>query len=217
MARRRCQKLETMDQEWMHSLSTRETSRLAANTSIISAPVRHVRIAKRNGDSVQPKSRLTIPGHLDPHFRTNRPDAPRTSWVAVQTAVTIAVSLNMFWETLDVSAGFLSGMPIDRSSHIQAPSCGLPSVGECPDIQPGKLLRILKGACGMTEAPRLWCLRARERLVGLVASTELRFSRVVFAKHDAGGKQKVRVTMRVDDGLLFETRMARKTNDQYSV
>ena len=43
--------------------------------------------------------------------RTYMTDAPTTSWVAVQVAVEIAVSLSMFDEVFDVHAAFLSGMP----------------------------------------------------------------------------------------------------------
>ena len=62
----------------------------------------YVSTAKQNGDSVQPKSWLIIPGHLDPQFGTHENDAPTTSWVAVQMAVTIAVTLNV-WVRLLIS------------------------------------------------------------------------------------------------------------------
>ena len=75
---------------------------------------------KKNGDSVQPKRRLIIPGHLVPQIGTCRTDAPTTSWVAEQIAETITVSLNMFGETCYVSDDFLSGMPMDGSIHIRA-------------------------------------------------------------------------------------------------
>ena len=53
--------------------------------------MRYARHAKRNGDSVQPQSRLIIPGHLDPQIGTYRTDPPTTSLVAVQSVVAIAV------------------------------------------------------------------------------------------------------------------------------
>ena len=80
----------------------------------ISTPMRFVRSAKRNEDSLQPKSRWIIPGHLDPLIRKYRTDAPRTPWVAVQIAVTIAVRLNMSGETFHVSSAFQTGMLMDR-------------------------------------------------------------------------------------------------------
>ena len=42
----------------------------------IFTPMRCVRTAKRDVDSVQPKSRLIIPGHEDPLMGTYRTDAP---------------------------------------------------------------------------------------------------------------------------------------------
>ena len=72
----------------------------------------------------------------------------------------------MSGETLDVSAASPSGIPIERSIHVRAPSVGFPAVGESPPKCPRQLSRVLKGAYGLTEAPRLWFLRARGRLAG---------------------------------------------------
>ena len=44
-----------------------------------------VRTAKQNGDVLQPKSRVSVRGDLDPQIGTYRTDAPTTSWVAVET------------------------------------------------------------------------------------------------------------------------------------
>ena len=76
---------------------------MARTALIISAPMRYVRTAKRNGDNVAPKSWLMVPGRLDPQIGKYRTDALATSWVAVQVAVTIAVILSMSGETFDVS------------------------------------------------------------------------------------------------------------------
>ena len=53
--------------------------RLVVKLSIISAPMQYVRTAKRNGDSVQPKSRLIILGHVEPQIGICRTDALTTS------------------------------------------------------------------------------------------------------------------------------------------
>ena len=79
-------------------------------------------------------------------------------------------------ETFDVSAVFLSGMAIDRSIHIRTPSCSLPSVWRI-----SKNTTHPTSTDGLTEAPRLWYLRARERL---------RCARAVFVKHDFEKKLK---------------------------
>ena len=112
--------------------------------------MRHVRTARRKVDSVQPKGRLIIPGHLDPQIGTWRTDASTTSWVSVQIAVTISASLNISGETIDVSAALLSRMPIDRSTHISARHVA--SLGKFPKLRPGHLLQILIGAYVLTEA-----------------------------------------------------------------
>ena len=125
-----------------------------------------MRTTNRNGDSVQPQSRLIIPGHLDPQIGTYRTDAPATSLVAVQSAVMFAVSLSLSSETCDVSPAFLSGMPIYGSSRVRAPSCGLPSVGTCPELCHGQLLQILKGCvwlCRGTKVVALGSSRASGR------------------------------------------------------
>ena len=44
-----------------------------------------------------------------------------------------------------------------------------------------------KGPYGLTEAPRLWYLRAGERLTGPVGLTELRCLRAMLGKHHAEG------------------------------
>ena len=48
--------------------------------------------AKWSGETVQPKSRLMIPRHMDPQIGTYRTDALNNSWPAMEVAVTIAVS-----------------------------------------------------------------------------------------------------------------------------
>ena len=87
--------------------------------------MRSVPTAKQNGDVMQSKSRIIFLGHLDPLIGTYRTDAPTTYCVKVQVAVALAVSLDMSGETLDVSAAFLSGMPIERSIHVRVLSNGL--------------------------------------------------------------------------------------------
>ena len=84
--------------------------------------MRCVRAAKWSGETVLPKSRLIIPRHMDPQIGTYRTDALNNSWPAMEVAVTIALSLHMPAETFDVCATRLSGMSIDRSMDIRAPT-----------------------------------------------------------------------------------------------
>ncbi len=79
-----------------------------------------------------------IPSHLNPKIGNYRTDAPAKSWLVVLAMVTVALSTGVAGFAFDVTAAFLSGIP----------------------IKPERLCRTLKGALGLTEAPRLWYLRA---------------------------------------------------------
>ena len=63
------------------------------------------------------------------------------------------------------------------------------------------MLRILKGAYGLTEAPRLWYLRARA-LLKECGLEELRCARAVFVLRPEGRFVAI-LTLHVDDGMLF--------------
>ena len=73
-------------------------------------------------------------------------------------------------------------------------------------MRPFGLLKILKGAYGLTEAPRLWCLKAKALLEGIGAQ-ELKIARAVFIfreKEKQGTAGLVAILrLYVDDGLLF--------------
>ena len=66
---------------------------------------------------------------------------------------------------------------------------------------PYALLRVLKGAYGLTEAPRLWYLRARQ-LLNDCGFVELRCARAVFTLRCKERLIAV-LTLHVDDGMLF--------------
>ena len=64
-------------------------------------------------------------------------------------------------ETFDVKTAFLSGKELGRDLYIKAPREGLPAVAGWPALEPFRLIQVLKGAYGLTEAPRLWYLGQR--------------------------------------------------------
>ena len=65
----------------------------------------------------------------------------------------------------DVATAFLSGNPTDREVYVKAPADGLPGTSQSPPIPPFfSLLRILKSAYGLAEAPRPWRSRAVQQL-----------------------------------------------------
>ena len=57
---------------------------------------------------------------------------------------------------------FSSGKEVGRTVYAQGPADGLPSVNGRSAVRPYQLMQVLMGAYGLTEAPRLWNLRARE-------------------------------------------------------
>ena len=65
------------------------------------------------------------------------------------------------------------------------------------------MLAVLKGAYGLSEAPRLWYLEARRRLISL-GFAELRVSRSAFVLRDKNEKTKLvaTLTLHVDDGKM---------------
>ena len=70
-----------------------------------------------------------------------------------------------------------------------------------PSIQPLRLLKLLKGAYGLTEAPRLWYLRARQMLTD-VGSVELGRAKATFVFR-VGSELLAMLVLRIDDGMLM--------------
>ena len=108
--------------------------------------------------------------------------------------------------TFDCKTAFLTGKEHDREIYCRPPKEGLPGVAE------GSLLKLVKGAYGLREAPRLWYLKAREVLLE-AGFEELQTAKACFVLHDRSGKTPINVGMlvlHVDDacfageGPLFE-------------
>ena len=73
--------------------------------------------------------------------------------------VTVALSMGLTGFAFDVTVAFLSGMWMEHEV-FRAPTDGFPAAEGHGPIRPERLCRILKGAHGLTEAPRPWYLRA---------------------------------------------------------
>lgn len=179
---------------------------------IFTSPMRFIRTNKAGkeennpSEELIPKSRIILPGHLDPQLGLYRADAPTASALAIVVLATISISLGWVGEAFDISAAFLSGKEIDRSSgrrvFVRAPRDGLPAVDGFPPVVPGRLLEHLKGAYGLTEAPRLWYLRARELLLSL-GWEELKCARAIFVLRNVAKRLVGLLSLHVDDGLCF--------------
>ena len=103
----------------------------------------------------------------------------------------------------DVTTAFLSAREVDRMLFVKAPIDGLP---KCPEfggkaVKPCELLKICKSAYGLlSEAPRLWYLRACELLTE-IAFQELPMCKATFMWM-VDGSVKVILCLHVVDGLL---------------
>jgi hypothetical protein len=173
-----------------------------ARELIFTAPMRFVRTNKsKQPEELIAKSRLIIPGHMDPQLGLYRTDAPTTSGLAVMVVATLAAGRGWYLRFFDVSTAFLSGKEIGRTVYVRRPVDGLPSVNGSQRVRPYKLMKVLKGAYGLTEAPRLWYLRARELLTDEIGFIELCCARAVFILQDKG-ETVAMLTLHVDDGML---------------
>ena len=173
--------------------------------NIFKARARIVRVNKGAMHGLfQPKSRMVIPGHLDPHLGQFRSDAPTSMWVCVQLAKAVCAYKHWMALTFDVTTAFLSGKEVDREVLIRAPPEGLPALPEHGEaaVKPGELLRVVKSAYGLSEAPRLWYLRARELLLE-IGFEELAMAKATFVMRSKKNQEvQAILCLHVDDGLL---------------
>ena len=199
---------ESDSKEWMSWIDNKVVRRLNDEEirqldpkDVFRAPARIVRVNKAAlTGGLQAKSRLVVPGHQDPHLGAFRSDAPTTTWAAVQLAKIVALTRSWQASCFDVSTAFLSGKPVERKVVIKAPPEGLPSVRDEPAIKPYELLLLCKSAYGLSEAPRLWYLRAKELLEEL-NFIELELCRATFVLKE--GQQVIAILcLHVDDGFL---------------
>ena len=98
----------------------------------------------------------------------------------------------------DCKTAFLTGKGHDRDIYVRLPKEGLPGVDT------GSLLKIVKGAYGLREAPRLWYLRAREVLLE-AGFEELQTAKACFALYDKSQSKRRNVGMlvlHVDDACF---------------
>lgn len=170
---------------------------------IFRSPLRWVRTNK-SGNLMLPlvaKSRLVIPGHLDPQLGSFRSDSPTVALQSVRIAKALAQHRGWECDSFDVTTAFLSGEKTSRNIHVRAPEGGLPAVESHPAVQAGELLRVLKSAYGLTEAPRLWYLKAVKEIEATPLK-EMPMARSTFVASSNGTSWAI-LCLHVDDGLLF--------------
>ena len=197
---------ESDEKEWQAWVHNKVVSRLSSEEAkkvprdrIFRVPARIVRVNKMMAGKkgLKAKSRIVLPGHLDPDLGSVRTDAPTTQLTSVRLAMIL--SLSRTWECwlFDVSTAFLSGKNVSRDLYVRPPR-------DLKGVSAGELWKILKSAYGLSEAPRLWYQKAKEDLK-TCGFTELDFAPATFVKLKKRRGILVVVAilcLHVDDGFL---------------
>lgn len=150
---------------------------------IFKAPARIVRVNKGALDGIlRAKSRMVIPGHLD----------PRLGEYSILLRRQYGVPIGQGSEEGGVhscTCGWTTSMPTAWKE-----GCGT-----------GELLRVCKSAYGLSEAPRLWYLRATELLVE-IGFKEIPMCKAtyIWKKGDSLDVAAI-LCLHVDDGIPWTT------------
>ena len=177
---------------------TPEEARRVPREKVFFAPMRVVRTNKAR-EKLAPlvaKSRLIIPGHLDPEIGSYRTDSPTAATVTTRLVKQVAAARGYDLWSFDVSTAFLSGKATSREIYVRAPPTGLPAAEGQRAVKPLELLQVLKSAYGLTESP----LEAKDG-VAEIGLKELSASRSVFVASDEKASWAL-VALHVDDGLV---------------
>ena len=179
-----------------------DVARQVDRSLVFRAPLRMVRTNKsKEAMKLIAKSRLVVPGHLDPQLGDYRTDSPTVASVAVRMTKIICAMKKWSGWFFDVSTAFLSGKNATRQILVKAPPEGLPAVDGMKAVRPQELMRIVKSAYGLPEAPRLWYLRAVE-LLEEGGMQEVPFARSTFVLVDPKKTVRAICDLHVDDGFL---------------
>ncbi|CAJ1408326.1 unnamed protein product [Effrenium voratum] len=169
---------------------------------VFRTPLRMVRTNKsKEAMKLIAKSRLVVPGHLDPQLGDYRTDSPTVASVAARMTKIICAMKKWSGWFFDVSTAFLSGKNATRQILVKAPPEGLPAVDGMKAVRPHELMRIVKSAYGLPEAPRLWYLRLVE-LLEEGGMQEVPFREVHVCPGDPKKTVRAICDLHVDDGFL---------------
>ena len=126
--------------EVVQELSASEAKKIPRER-IFAIPARLVRINKAQPGQagLMAKSRIVLPGHLDPDMGNVRTDAPTTQMSAVRLAITLGMKFGWGFLLFDVSTAFLSGKTVDRDLYVKPPR-------DLKCVDPAVLWKILKSA-----------------------------------------------------------------------
>lgn len=119
---------------------TSEEAKVVPSGAIFKAPLRMVRTNKsKDPNTLEPKSRLVVPGHLDPGLGEFRTDSPTTTPTAVRMIKSICVTLRRTAWVFDVATAFLSGKETSRMVYARLHQSGCPKL---PLLQRSARLRL---------------------------------------------------------------------------
>ncbi len=161
---------------------------------ILPGRARMVRTNKaKEGEPLEARSRIVVPGHLDQDLGSVRSDAPTAPQLALHMMMQVAATFKWKLQAFDVEAAFLNGVPLERELYVRPPM-------DLPGQNPNELWRLEKAVFGLTEAPRYWWLRIRKDMLE-TGWVEVPFMAATFAFYDAGKLAGVAL-LHVDDGML---------------
>ena len=146
----------------------------------------------------KPKARLVVLGYLDPDLENIPRDSPTLSRNSRMLILQLIASQAWKLQSFDIKAAFLQGQPQD--SRIM----GLEPTEEFRaqfNMKPDQILRLVKGAYGLVDAPFLWYQALRAELLRL-GLEEAPWDPTVFIMRDPESRRpKGIIGMHVDDGL----------------
>ena len=146
----------------------------------------------------KPKARLVVLGYLDPDLENIPRDSPTLGRNSRMLILQLIASQAWKLQSFDVKAAFLQGQP--QKDRVM----GLEPTEEFRkqfNMKPDQILRLVKGAYGLVDAPFLWYQALRGELLRL-GMEEAPWDPTVYILRDPKTRRpKGIIGMHVDDGL----------------
>jgi len=186
-------------------------------TGIRPIPSRWVEIWKIKQGQVIAKARLCLKGFAEPLDESESNSSPTANRFSHRIVMTLAVNEDWRIASMDVSAAFLRGFnfsELEQKGMKRRPVGVVPcedvmsllaeidpkTWGSLPNKGKGYILRLLKAAYGLRDAPLLWHLKAVEALIKL-SFRQLKHDTCVFVRYHDNQAICI-VTLHVDDLLV---------------
>ena len=154
--------------------------------------------SKSSQSQFKPKARLVVLGYTDPCLEDIPRDSPTMTKMTRMMILQFAASNNWDIESFDIKTAFLRGSEQgDRTLGIEPPS----ELRERLKLKPSEVLQLLKGAYGRVDAPFLWFMELRRKLLDLQFQ-QSPFDPCMFVLPNAEtGQTEGMIGVHVDDGL----------------